>query len=158
MSNRAFDAGTVPQLARCSSSPSNCSGMPVPTMRKSPRFECTVADIVNFVGGYTEKVHHLVIGGPMTGRSVTTDKVPLVKATNCILVLSDEEQFGNEQPCIRCGDCASACPVQLQPQQLFWYACADNEEKLRRPRRLPGHTGGSRDSRTAHIVFAAAAC
>ncbi len=67
----------------------------------------------------------------MTGKSVTTDRIPLVKATNCILVLSDEEQFGNEQPCIRCGDCASVCPVQLLPQQLFWYACADNEAKLR---------------------------
>jgi len=95
------------------------------------RIGTTVADIVNFVGGYTEHAHYLVIGGPMTGKSMTTDKVPLVKATNCILVLSDEEQFGDEQPCIRCGDCAAACPVQLLPQQLFWYACADNEEKLR---------------------------
>jgi electron transport complex protein RnfC len=95
------------------------------------RIGTTIADIVNFVGGYTDKVHHLVIGGPMMGKSVSTDLVPVVKATNCILVMSDEEEFGNEQPCIRCGDCASVCPVQLLPQQLFWYACADNEAKLR---------------------------
>jgi len=95
------------------------------------RIGTTISDIVNFVGGYKENAHHLVIGGPLTGKSVTTDKVPLVKATNCVLVMSDEEQFGNEQPCIRCGDCAAVCPVQLLPQQLFWYACADNEEKLR---------------------------
>lgn len=24
-----------------------------------------------------------------------------------------------EQPCIRCGDCAGACPAQLQPQRLL---------------------------------------
>jgi len=105
-------------------------GIPMP-MNVFARFGTTVADIINFVGGYTENVHHLVIGGPMTGKSVTTDRVPLVKATNCVLVMSDAEQFGNEQPCIRCGDCAAVCPVQLLPQQLFWYACADNEEKLR---------------------------
>ena len=25
-----------------------------------------------------------------------------------------------EMPCIRCGDCATVCPAQLQPQQLLW--------------------------------------
>lgn len=25
-----------------------------------------------------------------------------------------------EMPCIRCGDCAAACPENLQPQQLHW--------------------------------------
>lgn len=95
------------------------------------RIGTTVADIVNFVGGYSDNVRHLVIGGPMTGKAVSNDRIPLVKATNCILALSDDEQFALEQPCIRCGDCAAACPVQLLPQQLFWYACADNESKLR---------------------------
>ena len=67
----------------------------------------------------------------MTGKSVTTDRVPLVKATNCVLVLSEPPSAGPELPCIRCGDCASVCPVQLLPQQLFWYACADDEKKMR---------------------------
>lgn len=95
------------------------------------RIGTTVADVVDFAGGYTDKAKHLVIGGPMTGRSVTTDRVPVVKATNCILVLSDILSPGPEMPCIRCGECAAVCPVQLLPQQLFWYACADDEKHLR---------------------------
>ena len=39
--------------------------------------------------------------------------------------------MGPERPCIRCGECAEVCPIQLLPQQLFWYACADDEANLR---------------------------
>jgi electron transport complex protein RnfC len=100
-------------------------------MNVEARIGTTVADIVSFAGGYTEKAAQLIIGGPMTGKSVTTDQVPLVKATNCILVLSEAPASGVEMPCIRCGECAAVCPIQLLPQQLFWYACADDERKLR---------------------------
>jgi len=100
-------------------------------MNVEARLGTTAADIVNFAGGYTERAKQLIIGGPMTGKSVTSDRVPVVKATNCILVLSDLPEQGPELPCIRCGDCASVCPVQLLPQQLFWYACADDESKMR---------------------------
>lgn len=95
------------------------------------RLGTTVADIIEHVGGYTERARRLIIGGPMTGRSVTTDRVPLVKATNCILVMSAAPTSGAPLPCIRCGDCAAVCPVQLLPQQLHWYAGADDEDKLR---------------------------
>ena len=95
------------------------------------RLGTTVEDVIRCAGGYKGEPRHLVIGGPMTGKSVTTDEVPIVKASNCILVMTDVPQAGEELPCIRCGDCAAACPVQLLPQQLFWYACADNEQKLR---------------------------
>jgi electron transport complex protein RnfC len=95
------------------------------------RIGTTVADVVKFAGGYNERAKQLIIGGPMTGKSVTTDRVPVVKATNCILVLSEFDPLADERPCIRCGECAEVCPVKLQPQQLFWYACADNEKKLR---------------------------
>ncbi len=95
------------------------------------RLGTTVADIVDFTGGYTDRAEQLVIGGPMTGKSVTTDRVPLVKSTNCVLVTATAPSISPELPCIRCGDCAAVCPVQLLPQQLFWYACADDEQKLR---------------------------
>lgn len=95
------------------------------------RIGTTIEEIVGYAGGYTDSARHLIIGGPMTGKSVTTDEVPLVKATNCILVVSESPHVGDELACIRCGDCAAVCPVQLLPQQLFWYACADDEKKLR---------------------------
>ncbi|MDJ0938876.1 MAG: electron transport complex subunit RsxC [Woeseiaceae bacterium] len=100
-------------------------------MNVRARIGTTVADIINFAGGYTELARLLIIGGPMTGKSVSTDRVPVVKATNCILVLSEVPSVGTTRPCIRCGDCAAVCPVQLLPQQLYWNACADDEKKLR---------------------------
>lgn len=95
------------------------------------RIGTPLEDIVQVAGGYTERASVLVIGGPMTGKSISTDRVPLVKATNCVLVLSEIPRPGREMPCIRCGECAEVCPVQLLPQQLFWHAAADNEAKLR---------------------------
>ena len=95
------------------------------------RIGTPLSELIALAGGYTDKAELLVVGGPMTGRAMSTDQVPLVKATNCILVGSKEMGEGPEMPCIRCGDCAAVCPVQLLPQQLFWYACADNEAKLR---------------------------
>ena len=100
-------------------------------MNVRARIGTPISELANFAGGYTENARHLVIGGPMTGKSVSTDQVPLVKASNCVLVMSDLPATGPELPCIRCGECADVCPVKLLPQQLFWYACADNEEQLR---------------------------
>ncbi|NNF40617.1 MAG: electron transport complex subunit RsxC [Woeseiaceae bacterium] len=100
-------------------------------MNVRARIGTTVADVVKFTGGYTEKADHLIIGGPLTGKSMSTDRIPLVKATNSILVVPKTSFQGRELPCIRCGDCAAVCPVQLLPQQLFWHARSDNENKLR---------------------------
>ncbi len=95
------------------------------------RIGTIVADVIEFAGGYKDGVNELIIGGPMCGRSVTTDRVPLVKATNCVLAMCSPPAIGPELPCIRCGDCAAVCPIQLQPQSLLWHARADNEKQLR---------------------------
>lgn len=95
------------------------------------RIGTTIADVVKLAGGYADQASQLVVGGPMTGKSVSTDRVPLVKATNCVLVLVDEVVADDIRPCIRCGECAEVCPIQLLPQQLYWFSCADDEAKLR---------------------------
>ena len=37
----------------------------------------------------------------------------------------------SERPCIRCGDCAEACPAQLEPYRLLGHARSDRLERAR---------------------------
>ena len=69
-------------------------------MNVMARIGTTIADVVNFVGGYTDRAKRLIIGGPMTGKAVSTDRVPLVKATNCTLFFSENPAAGPPQTCI----------------------------------------------------------
>lgn len=87
------------------------------------RIGTPVAELIEYCGGYTE-VGRLIMGGPMMGFALKSDTVPVVKATNCILAVPASEMKPEEpaMPCIRCGECADACPASLLPQQLYWYA------------------------------------
>lgn len=68
----------------------------------------------------------ILMGGPMMGVSMPDADVPVVKATNCILVQSRElfPPPPRTLPCIRCTRCADACPAGLQPQDLYRFARA----------------------------------
>lgn len=68
----------------------------------------------------------IIMGGPMMGVTMPGDEVPVIKATNCILVGSPKlfPAPPPEMPCIRCGECAVACPADLQPFELYWYSKA----------------------------------
>ena len=96
---------------------------------KQPRnlevlFGTAMSHLIAEAGGYTNNVERLVMGGPMMGFSMHTDELPIVKATNCILV-GEQDEIADPpaaDPCIRCGDCANACPANLLPQQLYWYS------------------------------------
>jgi electron transport complex protein RnfC len=69
-----------------------------------------------------------IMGGPMMGFTLPGTTAPIVKATNCIIAASPS-QFPPpppEMPCIRCGECAKACPVDLQPFELYWFARSHN--------------------------------
>jgi Na+-translocating ferredoxin:NAD+ oxidoreductase subunit C len=78
------------------------------------------------------KASRVIIGGPMMGFTLPDLRAPVVKITNCILAAAKKELPipPPAQACIRCGICAEACPVSLLPQQLFWYAQAEDTERL----------------------------
>ncbi len=73
-----------------------------------------------------------LMGGPMMGLPLTDLSVPVVKATNCIITTSKAlfPPLPRAMPCIRCTRCAVACPADLQPQELFWFAKSKNFEKV----------------------------
>jgi electron transport complex protein RnfC len=79
-----------------------------------------VSHLVDASGGYSNDVARLVIGGPMMGYPVASDDTPVVKASNCLLALTQRDIVAPqpEMPCIRCGECARVCPATLLPQQL----------------------------------------
>ncbi len=85
-----------------------------------------ISDVIAAAGGYTAGTDRLIMGGPMMGFALHQDDVPIVKATNCLLALRPQDRpiEPAPQPCIRCSLCAEACPADLLPQQLYWYARA----------------------------------
>ena len=74
----------------------------------------------------------VVMGGPMMGFTLLDLAAPVIKTTNCILAPSKQElpEPLPAQACIRCGICAEVCPASLLPQQLFWYAQAEDFDRL----------------------------
>lgn len=88
-------------------------------------------------GGYTKMADHLIMGGPMMGFALHDDNAPITKAANCALFTSttalneSNSQYSNQPtlPCIRCGKCMDACPVNLLPQQMYWHIRAKDFEK-----------------------------
>ena len=85
------------------------------------RLGTRIEDVVAACGGYKPPVTRLIMGGSMMGIPLDNDSVPVMRATNCILVPTERElgRATNEMPCIRCGDCMSACPAHLMPQELY---------------------------------------
>ena len=70
----------------------------------------------------------IILGGPMMGFVLPHTDLPVTKAANCILAASPAlfPHPGPELPCIRCGACTRACPAELQPHELYWFARAKN--------------------------------
>ncbi|WP_394144459.1 electron transport complex subunit RsxC [Vibrio atypicus] len=78
-----------------------------------------------------KKLPRLIMGGPMMGFTLPHANVPITKTANCILAPTRKEISPNqyEMACIRCGQCAEACPASLLPQQLQWHAKAEEFDK-----------------------------
>jgi Na+-translocating ferredoxin:NAD+ oxidoreductase subunit C len=94
-------------------------------------FGTPLLHLVAAAGGAKKDTTHYIMGGPMMGFDLPTEHVPITKAANCIIAASPQlfAPPPPAMPCIRCARCADACPVNLQPQELYWFAKSDNFEK-----------------------------
>lgn len=94
-------------------------------------FGTPLLHLVKNAGGEKANTTHFIMGGPMMGFDLPTAEVPITKAANCIIAASPNlfAPPPPAMPCIRCARCADACPVNLQPQELYWFAKSDNFEK-----------------------------
>lgn len=90
-----------------------------------------INDVIDFCGGYKEEPKKILMGGPMMGRAVPSDSMPIVKANNAILAFSKEQAYiPEETACINCGRCHKACPFKLLPTAFADAYMAKDAEKL----------------------------
>jgi len=96
-------------------------------------FGTPLQSLITAAGGAKADTTHFIMGGPMMGFDLPTIDVPITKAANCIIAATPDlfAPPPPAMPCIRCARCADACPVNLQPQELYWFAKSDNFEKAR---------------------------
>lgn len=74
------------------------------------------ADLVAFCGGVKEPPAKVVSGGTMMGFAVPDLEIATTKTTSGLLLLSRQRVFQYvSQPCINCGRCVRACPMNLNP-------------------------------------------
>lgn len=94
-----------------------------------------ISAVIDFVGGFKENPHTVLLGGPMMGSSVVDFELPVVKNTNAILALTDSDTGRKkETACIHCGACANHCPLKLNPAAFMKAYRADNVDELKRLR------------------------
>ncbi|WP_245748741.1 electron transport complex subunit RsxC [Oceanisphaera psychrotolerans] len=79
-----------------------------------------------------EPEQRIIMGGPMMGFTLHSAAAPIIKGSNCLLAPRQAELAppAEEMACIRCSNCADACPANLLPQQLYWYARSQDHDKL----------------------------
>ena len=65
-----------------------------------------IHDIVEFMGGYKAEPKKILMGGPMMGRAIFSDEMPIIKNNNAILAFDGPQSLVPEETnCINCGRC-----------------------------------------------------
>jgi electron transport complex protein RnfC len=94
------------------------SGIKEPKNIRAP-LGTSLDEIVQACGGMSEGVVKILAGGPMMGRTIPSLDMPLIKATNGLLLLRAAETYlGSFQACIQCAKCLEVCPLGLEPNRI----------------------------------------
>ena len=83
------------------------------------RIGTPMSQLIDACGGLPEDTGKVIGGGPMMGKALAHVEVPMSKGSSGILIMNKKEaKRAEEQTCIRCSKCVSACPMGLEPYLL----------------------------------------
>ena len=89
-----------------------------------------VSHLVAACGGIQSDNVLVKAGGPMMGFPQTTLDTPIMKGSNGIIAIDNDETEPSE--CIKCGRCVDVCPMELKPLHYFkfvgrqdWLSCKE---------------------------------
>ncbi len=84
------------------------------------RIGTPLSELIETAGGMPRSTGKLVSGGPMMGKAVYSDEIPVAKGTSGVLMLLNEDTKRRPmRNCIRCAKCVGACPMGLNPAFLM---------------------------------------
>ena len=95
------------------------------------RLGTPISQVLTHAGYQFDERYPVFAGGPMMGLELSNLNAPVTKIVNCLLA-PDYFEYAEpepEQACIRCSSCSDACPVNLMPQQLYWFARSEDHKK-----------------------------
>jgi electron transport complex protein RnfC len=79
-----------------------------------------LGDLFEECGGFIDFPCRVVIGSPLSGKTVLSLDEPVTKTSYAVFAML-RTQTGDhvERDCISCGECRSVCPVGLDPEELY---------------------------------------
>ena len=91
------------------------------------RIGTPAAELVEACGGISAGDALIKAGGPMMGFPQTTLDTPIMKGSNGIIAVDNDEP--EVQECIKCGRCVDVCPMELKP--LYFAKLVGNAPALK---------------------------
>ena len=92
----------------------------------------TSFDLLSQAAGRKSNPYKILSGGPMMGAAQFDMAVPVIKGTNAITVLGEQNRFYVEaSQCIRCGKCIEACPMKLMPVLMYKAMLSGDLEEIK---------------------------
>jgi Na+-translocating ferredoxin:NAD+ oxidoreductase subunit C len=85
----------------------------------SARIGTPVGDILKKLRITVDQGDRIIFGGPMTGTAIYSEEQPVAADTDAIMVQDNAQIIlSSDYPCINCGECVRACPVNIQVHML----------------------------------------
>ena len=87
-------------------------------------------DMLAFAECDFDNLGKVVYGGPMMGLAAASLEDPIYKNTNALITFTVEDALPKKQhPCIHCGKCIAACPMNLNPTAFVKAMKADSKDE-----------------------------